>query len=160
MRTLLLSTALCGGCATLVRGTHQDMKFDSVPRGAIVEVAGKTYTTPSEIDLCRRDTYPVTISKPGYRTVKFDVTPQWDGISLVGNMILPGGSIGLVYDSSNGAARSFYKLARVVLVPATQPSEPPLVLNDFKGHLLTDDEFASAVQSDRRDRSQFFRGEP
>jgi hypothetical protein len=156
----LLSTSLCGGCATILRGTHQTMAFDSIPRGATVEVAGKDYITPADVDLRRREIYPVTVSKAGYRTIKFDIEPQWDGVSLVGNMILPGGSVGLVYDSSNGADKNFFKLARINLIPSTQPSESPLVLRDFKGHLLTDDELDVALAADRADRAQFFRGEP
>jgi hypothetical protein len=157
---MLLSVPLCGGCATLLRGSHQTLSFQTVPSGAQIDVDGKTVTSPAEVDLERKKAYPVVVSKEGYRTLKFVVNSQWDGISLVGNIILPGGSVGLVVDAANGADKNFFKLAKIDLIPATQPTDPPVVLNDFKGHLLTDEQVKQAVAADRLDRTQFFRGEP
>ena len=157
---LCISLLLCGGCATLMRGTHQSLKITTDPGGATVQVDGRSYTTPAEVDLPRRQAHQVVISKPGYRTVEFKLDPQWDGMSLVGNMMLPGGSIGFVTDTANGADKAFFDLARVELVPTTRPSEPPLELKDYKGQLLTDGQYAQAVEADLNDRAQFFRGEP
>jgi hypothetical protein len=156
----LLSVPLLGGCATILRGTHESLRFETIPPDANINIDGKDHACPVELSLRRKDPFHVLITKPGYRTEEFDVKPQWDGISLVGNVILPGGSVGLVADHVDGADMMFYKLAIIKLVPSTEPSEPSLVLNDFKGYLLTDDELARAIDADRRDRSQFFRGQP
>jgi hypothetical protein len=165
MRTILitlimLSVPICSGCATLLRGSTQKLNFQTVPSGAQLIVDGKQYTTPAEVKLARKNAHHVVVSKDGYRTMKFTVDPMWDGISLVGNIIMPGGSVGLVIDDVNGADKTFFKLAKINLVPATQPDEPTLVLNDYKGHLLTDAQVKQAVRADRLDRAQFFRGEP
>jgi hypothetical protein len=165
MRTVIISTVMlsvlfCGGCATLLRGTEQTLTFQTVPSGAEVFVDGTMYTSPVDVKLRRKAVHRVTIAKEGYRTLRFLIDPQWDGVSLVGNIILPGGSVGLVIDNANGADQNFFKLAKIELVPSTQPDEPPLVLNDFKGHLLTDWQLRQAVAADRLDRAQFFRGEP
>ena len=71
-----------------------------------------------------------------------------------------GGGVGLVIDNASGADENFFKLAKIDLIPSTQPDETPLVLNDFKGHLLTDWQLKQAVAAERLDRAQFFRGEP
>jgi hypothetical protein len=158
--TVLLSVPLCGGCNTVLRGAHETMTFETVPTPATVIVDGKPYTSPAEMSLMRRLSHKVLIERPGYRTVQFSIDPQWDGTSLIGAIIIPGGSIGLVADRVSGADMMFYKLAVIQLVPTTQPEAAPLVLNDFKGHLLTDREVAEAIEADKNDRSQFFRGQP
>jgi hypothetical protein len=165
MRTLIalaitLSVVFCGGCATLLRGSRQTLSFQTIPSEAEIRVDGGIYTSPADVQLLRKKVHQVIISKDGYRTLKFAIDPQWDGVSLVGNIILPGGSVGLVIDNASGADQNFFKLAKIDLVPSTQPDEPPLVLNDFKGHLLTDAQMRQAVAADQLDRAQFFRGEP
>jgi len=157
---IMLSVPFCGGCATLLRGSQQTLSFQTVPTDAEVFVDGTMYMSPVDVKLRRKVVHRVTIAKEGYRTLRFVIDPQWDGVSLVGNIILPGGSVGLVIDSASGADQNFFKLAKIDLIPATQPDEEPLVLNDFKGHLLTDWQLKQAVAADRLDRSQFFRGEP
>ena len=157
---VMLSVPICGGCATLLRGTRQTLSFRTIPSEAEITIDGKSYTSPVEVELRRKSVHQVIVSKEGYRTLKFAIDPQWDGVSLVGNIILPGGSVGLVIDNANGADQNFFTLAKIELVPSTRPDEPPLALNDFKGHLLTDAQLKAAVTADRLDRSQFFRGEP
>src|SRR5690349_9376158 len=90
------------GCATLVRGDKQKMKFDTDPTGATVNVDGKDYTAPTTVVLKRKEPHNVTISHPGYQTINFALNSQWDGASL-GNIALPGGSAGFGLDTVNGA---------------------------------------------------------
>ena len=157
---IVLSVPFCGGCATLMRGTHQTLSFATFPPEARINLDGKEYIAPVEVSVRRKEIHHVVVSKEGYRTIEFNIDPEWDGIGLVGNIILPGGSVGLVSDSANGADQNFFKLAKINLVPSTRPDEPPLVLNDFKGYLMTDEQVQAAVTADREDRTQFFRGEP
>lgn len=156
----MLSVPLCGGCATLLRGSHQILSFATTPVESRVVLDGNEYISPVSVNVRRKEIHYVEVSKAGYQTVEFTVDPQWDGVSLVGNIILPGGSFGLVVDQVSGADKSFFELAQIRLAPSTRPDEPPLVLNDFKGHLMTDDQVERAVASDREDHAQFFRGEP
>jgi len=157
---IILSVSFCGGCATLLRGSQQTLAFRTVPPDAQIFVDGRTYTAPVDVTLRRKKMHEVIVWREGYRTVEFALDPQWDGVSLVGNIILPGGSVGLIVDQVSGADQNFFKLAKIDLVPTTQPDLPPLVLNDFKGHLMTDEQLRQAVAADRLDRAQFFRGEP
>jgi hypothetical protein len=160
---LCLNILLCGtlgGCATLLRGTHEKMDFATNPSGATLAIGGKTYQTPAVVDLKRKAVYPVIITMPGYRTIQFNLVSEWDGVSLVTNLIVPGGSAGMIYDRLNGSDMSFYKLTRINLEPATRPDDPPVVLRPFEGLLLDNVQYAQAVEFDRKDRSRFFRGEP
>ena len=157
---IMLSVLICGGCATLLRGSRQTLSFETIPSEAQIAIDGASYKSPVDVNLRRKVVHEVVISKEGYRTLKFAIDPQWDGISLVGNIILPGGSVGLVVDKVSGADQNFFKLAKIDLVPSTRPDEPPLVLNDYKGHLLTNEQLRQAAVADRLDRAQFFRGEP
>jgi hypothetical protein len=157
---MMLSVPFFGGCATILRGTHQDVEIRTVPSGASVMVDGKPYTSPVKVSLARKQVHQVVIAKEGYRSLKFAIDPIWDGVSLVGNIIMPGGSVGLIYDAADGADKTFYKLAKIELTPTTQPDQAPLVLHDFKGHLLTTEQVAQAERADRLDRSEFFRGQP
>jgi len=164
MRTIsiaaLLSVLFLSGCATLLRGPRQTLTFQTIPTGALVQVDRRSYISPAHVSLLRKEEHHVVVKKYGYRTLEFTIDPEWDGISLVGNIIMPGGSAGLVIDRAVGSDRMFFALARITLMPSTRPDEPPLVLNDFRGHLLTDSQVAADIQAERRDRAQFFRGEP
>jgi hypothetical protein len=161
-KTTLLAAiflSLSTGCATILRGTRANVAFKTDPPGATVTVDGADFKTPFSLDLKRKVKHGVIVKADGYRTLQFNVEPQWDGVSLVGNIILPGGSIGLVIDHVDGSDYTFYKLATIKMVPTTQP-EPALVYNCFQGRLMTDSQVNEAMKDERRDRSQFLRGEP
>jgi hypothetical protein len=160
LAAVMLSVPFVGGCATILRGTHQTVGIRTEPSQAKVTVDGKSYTTPAKLSLARKTVHQVLLEKPGYRSIKFEIDPIWDGIGLVGNIILPGGSVGIVYDAADGADRNFYHLGKIRMMPSTRPDEPPLVLNDFKGELLTNDQVARAEKAERLDRAQFWRGQP
>jgi len=150
---------MCGACATLLRGSRQTLNFRTDPPDAQVSIDGRVYTSPVRLSLRRKVEHHVVVQKAGYRTVVFNIRPEWDGISLIGNIIMPGGSIGIVADKVSGADMFFYKLAPIDLSPTTHPA-PPAVLYDYHGHLLTAEQIAKAEWLNRQDRSQFFRGEP
>lgn len=155
----LLSVLVCGGCATLLRGPRQTLNFLTNPTRAKVTVDGKVYASPFSLSLRRKETHHVMIEMPGYRTLEFAIDPQWDALSLLGNVLIPGGCMGLVADQISGANKAFYDLAEIDLMPTARP-DAPLLLYDFKGHLLTAQQVATAIEANREDRAQFFRGEP
>lgn len=58
------------GCATTLRGTHQDVALSSSPTGAIVSVNGGVVgTTPLMVSLPRRDGHVVHMELRGYEPV-------------------------------------------------------------------------------------------
>jgi hypothetical protein len=150
---LLVSTclllSLASGCATITRGDSQKMKFETDPTGATVKVAGGTYTTPAAVELKRKEQYPVEISKAGYRTITFTLKSTWDGATL-GNIILPGGSIGAATDRASGADLKFYPLERVKLTPATEGSGP-IELVQHRGKLVSKAEYDRIIAEEREE---------
>jgi hypothetical protein len=72
---LLIVLGSFSGCATILTGTHQNIEFESVPAGALVELkdplAAQFFTpdkTPCTIAIPRWQTGTLTISAPGYET--------------------------------------------------------------------------------------------
>lgn len=105
---LLIGVALGGGllaisgCATIVHlGGSEDVKVSSEPVGAKVIVDGaERGVTPIEVDLERKKTHTVVLSKDGYKDSTKQIQSQlswW----LAGNAIF-GGLIGLVVDLLSG----------------------------------------------------------
>jgi hypothetical protein len=105
---LALVTAL-GGCATVTRGTTEKVQVLSDPPGAVVttSIGKQCAATPCTLEIPRKSELTMTISKPGYATqtvaVKTKLTSK-GGVGMAANMLLPGGTVGLVADAVSGAA--------------------------------------------------------
>lgn len=66
------------GCATVLHGTHQDVRFITMPPGATAEAKGQSVTTPGSLRLPRKaEKITVHIEKEGYKPV--DVVLQREG---------------------------------------------------------------------------------
>jgi hypothetical protein len=119
---------LMGGCATVARGTSEQVQFDTVPSGAEVRVVVRNAyavsgadgaatqveetfntmacTSPCVLQIKRADRMAVTITKAGYETESFPVNPEASGEGVGGSVLgnaLIGGVTGLVVDSVSGA---------------------------------------------------------
>lgn len=93
------------GCATIISGKTQNLRVTSVPPGATVvaEPGGYRVTTPAEITLRRKDApYRLTFSLDGHEPYSVTISSGTNGW-VWGNLIL-GGIIGIIVDSSTGAA--------------------------------------------------------
>jgi len=108
----MLLSLLVLGCASIIHGTKQTVRFQTTPTECTVDVTdalGTNYgycTTPCSMELKRKREYKVSISKEGYETAELTIERKSDGW-IWGN-ILFGGIIGIIVDFSNGAA---YKLS-------------------------------------------------
>lgn len=96
-----------GGCATMTRGTHQDWAVTSDPTGATVQTTNgfACDATPCTFKMPRKPGFEVTLSKPGYKTAKFNVVSAVHGAggaAMAGN-VLVGGIVGGVIDANNGS---------------------------------------------------------
>lgn len=88
--SLLASLALAGaalllssGCASVVRGGSEKLVVQTVPSGASVKLStGQAGSTPFEVEVRRKDTIFVSISKPGYKPLETAVISSIDGASL------------------------------------------------------------------------------
>ena len=124
-RTMALSLLLAaGGCATIVKGSHQTVPMASVPPGADVLVDGTLVgQTPLKVEMKRKNDHLVTIQKTGYKPESVAVVKDVGG-AVWGN-IIAGGLIGWGVDASTGAQYNLTpKTVSVELKPesSTEPT--------------------------------------
>ena len=158
LRSLSLAVVLLlgvgTGCMTVVRGDKQKVRVDTDPTDATVVVNDKTYTTPFEATLFRKEKYEVLITKAGYTPVSFEYIARGDGMSET-SLVLPGGSAIYATDQVSGASREFGKLAVIKLTPlgaTTRPMTEPARFYEFEGTLhATDAERQTAMNKKAED---------
>jgi len=135
---ITLSLSLFTGCATLLRGNSQTVKFITEPPKATVSIDGTDHTAPVALRLKRNKPHIITVSAEGFQSVTFDLVAQWDGASL-GNIIMPGGSVGFGIDTLYGADRSFNTLAKIRL---NRPAGATTMhMYEYKGSLMGKDDY-------------------
>ena len=92
--TTILTASLSSGCATVTRGTTQEIAVDSTPQGARVETTGgAAYTTPFAVKLKRNISHSLAFTKAGYQPAKAVVTPAISGggaAGMAGNIMVGG----------------------------------------------------------------------
>jgi hypothetical protein len=135
MRIIFLA-AICaalGGCASVTRGTTENISISTTPSGAQADIAGlevpTSCVTPCVVVAKRNADLAVTISKPGYETeiipLSKDISTN-GGVGFAGNLLL-GGIIGMGVDAATGAATDHKPNPLIVTMrPAiAPPPEPP-----------------------------------
>lgn len=76
----IAAVSLCTGCATIVKGTTQEVPVSSEPTGARVSVDGTAAgTTPTTVTLSRKANHMVTIEKDGYQSESVAITKLMGG---------------------------------------------------------------------------------
>lgn len=111
MRNLLKSALLgvliltTSNCATIVRGSSQEVPFHSNPAGALVLVNGMEMgQTPTTLKLKRDKNYQIVFRLDGYDDMTINMEREFKiGAAVVGN-IFSFGLIGLVVDITTGSA--------------------------------------------------------
>ena len=122
---LFLSFLSLTSCATITRGVHEKLKVTSDPPGAnVVLSTGEKGVTPATfVEKRRRDTFTVTVSKPGYVSQTVAVQSKaggTGGTAMAGNLLI-GGAIGMGVDAGTGAYDSLYpNPVAVELVPTSK----------------------------------------
>jgi len=123
--------AACGGCATVVRGTTDQVQIMSEPAGADVRTSlGQTCTTPCTLQFNRKDEFTVTASKPGYHTSEMPVSTRIAGGGAAGfaGNILIGGVVGMGVDAATGATLEHYPNPVILnMVPLRRGEAPKLL---------------------------------
>lgn len=112
-RSFLLMTALgfllVSGCATITRGPNQNLRVESTPPGARVQVSNGMGcdSTPCAINMSRRSNVTVTVSRAGCLPAQVQVThatSRAGTAGLIGNA-WNGGFIGVAIDAETGATQ-------------------------------------------------------
>jgi hypothetical protein len=102
---VLMSVAILGGmlgCATIISGSDQEIKFQSHPDSAMVTIDGKALgKTPLIQKLSRKDKHDVRFELDGYAPVDMTLTRTVNGW-VFGNIVF-GGLIGVAIDGITGA---------------------------------------------------------
>ena len=105
LATLAIGAAL-SGCATITRGTIDQVQIHSTPDGAHATTSiGQSCTTPCTLTVSRKDEFTVHYEMDGYQPQDVDVKTQVAGAGaagFAGNVIL-GGIIGMGADAATGA---------------------------------------------------------
>lgn len=109
LAAVVLMAANLGACATIVRGTSQQMVINTNPEGAAIRLStGQTCTSPCTLTLKRKHPFTVTATMEGYESAQAEVRSEMrgsGGTALAGNAIF-GGIIGGAVDASNGSLNS------------------------------------------------------
>jgi hypothetical protein len=126
--------ATLGGCASVTRGTTENISIATTPSGAEASISGldvpTTCTTPCAIVAKRSADISITFAKPGYQTEVVTLTkeiPAAGAAGFAGN-ILAGGLVGMGVDAATGAAQD-HKPNPVIMtlkpVPSAAPARSP-----------------------------------
>ncbi len=102
----VMAALALAGCATLTRGTSDEVAVISDPPGAAVTTTLGTgcAATPCTLDVARDATFTVTVAKPGYASQSVPVATQISSIgaaSATENISTAG--LGLAVDAATGA---------------------------------------------------------
>ncbi len=133
MIRLLLAAVIaipCVGCASVTRGTTENISISTTPAGATAEISGleipTACVTPCVVQAKRNADITVTINKVGYEPQIVQLTKEVPGTgaaAFTGN-ILAGGLIGVGVDSYTGAAQDHKPNPVIVTLQPLAP-EPP-----------------------------------
>ncbi|WMS43873.1 PEGA domain-containing protein [Acuticoccus sp. MNP-M23] len=108
---IIMAAACCvipllAGCGSIVRGTTEAVSIYSTPEGAKIKTDnGHECDTSCTFKVARRETFTVTVSKPGYRTeeVYVDTVVSAGGAAAMSGNVLLGGVVGAGVDVATGA---------------------------------------------------------
>ncbi len=120
--------ALAGGCASVTRGTTENLSIASTPSGAEAIISGlenpTTCLTPCSVVVKRNADISVTIQKPGFESQVIPLTREIQGTGAAGfaGNVIAGGLVGMGVDAVTGAARDHKPNPVIVTL---QPNGPP-----------------------------------
>jgi hypothetical protein len=118
------------GCATITRGTTEQLQIQSTPTEARATTSlGQSCVTPCTIQVSRKDEFTVSFQKDGYEPQQVEVKTQIAGTGAAGfaGNVLFGGIVGMGADVATGATLNHVpNPVRVDLLPLPQPV-PPVV---------------------------------
>ncbi len=110
-----------GACATVTRGTTEQITFNSTPPAEMRTSTGLNCpTTPCTLDVSRKSEFVATFSKPGYQSQDVMVQTRIAGAGAAGfaGNVLVGGLVGMGVDAATGSTLEHYpNPVTVSLVP-------------------------------------------
>ena len=124
------STPFMSGCATVLKGTHQEIPVASEPSNAAVLVDGvRQGNTPIKLNLARKGNYVVTLALADHETESITINRSMGG-AVAGN-IVAGGLIGWGVDAGTGAQYNLNPNSiNIRLRPRSIPGTPSKITMD------------------------------
>ena len=123
--------AALGGCASVTRGTTENISITSTPAGAEATISGldvpTACITPCAIVAKRSADISITFAKPGFESEVVTLTkevPATGAAGFAGN-VLAGGLIGMGVDAATGAAQDHKPNPVIVTMKPIGPAAPP-----------------------------------
>ncbi len=117
-----------GACATVTRGTTNQVTMASEPPGAEARTSlgHQCPTTPCTIEVPRSSQFIATFSKPGYRDAQVPVSTRVAGSGAAGfaGNILIGGIVGMGVDAATGATLEHFPNPVVGTLEPLRPVSP------------------------------------
>ena len=130
-----VSAVSATGCGVIMHGSRQDIMVQSSPAGAKLEtnpVSG-SYTTPTTLNLERKNSYTLTFTSAGYTPATFNIQNKLGVGTVIADVLLTG-LVGVVVDGITGA---WYALspesATVTLTKATDGPGPDTIHVEIAG---------------------------
>jgi len=118
------------GCATVTRGTTENLCVQSEPEGASVELSsGQICKTPCNLELKRKNDYTLYVHKEGFQDTEIQVESKVAGAGAAGmaGNVLIGGIIGAGVDAFSGATNSLKPNPVHVHLVVRNPAEADLM---------------------------------
>ena len=128
---VLALAAMCSGCASITRGTTEQIQIMSEPPGAEARTSlGQVCATPCTLQFNRKDEFVVTASKPGYHSAEMPVGTRISGGGAAGfaGNVLAGGVVGMAVDAASGATLEHYPNPVMLNLTPLRKGEAPRVL--------------------------------
>lgn len=139
--TICLCLALTGaGCATILRGSTQNIPVQTAPAAVSFDVGGFSYTTPTTLELERKNEYILEFSKEGYDSSRIRISKHISGGYIILDALLTG-LLGIVVDAVTGAWYNLkpesvtVSLSKVSAVPGPEEIEIGLKMGKGPGAL-------------------------
>jgi hypothetical protein len=124
-------TATLGGCASVTRGTTENISISSTPAGAEATISGldnpTACVTPCAITAKRSADISITFAKPGFESEIVTLTkevPATGAAGFAGN-VLAGGLVGMGVDAVTGAAQDHKPNPVIVTLKPIGQMAPP-----------------------------------
>jgi hypothetical protein len=98
-------TAIClSGCGTMMHGGSQAIDVQSSPSGASIATSPitGTFTTPTVLNLERKNSYVLTFSKSGYTPASFNINHSIGTGTVLADVLLTG-LVGVIVDGMTGS---------------------------------------------------------
>lgn len=125
-----VAVSLLSGCGAILHGTRQSIDVQSSPAGAKVETSPSSgvFTTPTTLNLERKNSYVLTFSSPGYTSGSFNITNSIGTGTVIADVLLTG-LVGVVVDGLTGAWYGLNPESANVTLNRTGPGPGPATIH-------------------------------